>query len=179
MEYLAIPNSTAPRKRLPLFLDCHHRYSRRLVCVGRHSTANHVGKCHAPPRSASLKQYQSFSVVLSILLLLVPISKSRALSFHATLSSLAIFAAYAYRNLWPLATFTLAPADGDEANLLWAKIALSGIAGILVPFLEPYVYLPFEASVSHTHSLRQYYLRISSRIRRKLLIPSRPHPYGR
>jgi hypothetical protein len=79
-----------------------------------------------------------------------------------------------------MATFTLAPADGDEGNLLWAKIALSGIAGILIPFLEPYVYLPFDASVSHIPFVPANHLNLifSSRIRRKISIPSKQHPYG-
>ncbi|KAH9911177.1 P-loop containing nucleoside triphosphate hydrolase protein [Epithele typhae] len=41
---------------------------------------------------------------------------------------------YAYRDLWPLATVDLSPADSAEGTLMWVKIALLSIAGI---FFEP------------------------------------------
>jgi hypothetical protein len=61
---------------------------------------------------------------------------------------------YTYRDVWPLITFTLDPADGDEGHLVWTKVALAGIAGFLVPMCEPYPYLPVdpEASLLHVSS---------------------------
>jgi hypothetical protein len=74
--------------------------------------------------------------------------KSQVRSFHATLATLAVFGAYAYRNLWPSITFAYSPADGHEGWLLWAKIALAAVGGIAVPMSEPYSYIPLDPAVS-------------------------------
>jgi hypothetical protein len=58
---------------------------------------------------------------------------------------------YTYRDVWPLITFTLNPADGDEGHLVWIKVALAGIAGVLVPICEPYPYLPVDPEASLFH----------------------------
>lgn len=78
----------------------------------------------------------------------MPVIKSGIISFHATLAALAVFASYSYRDIWPLLTFTLDPADGHEGLLLWAKIVVAAIAGIFIPMFEPYVYVPLDPSVS-------------------------------
>ncbi|KAI0315280.1 hypothetical protein OF83DRAFT_1062391, partial [Amylostereum chailletii] len=46
---------------------------------------------------------------------------------------------YAYRDIWPLLTYTLAPQDGPYDNLLWVKIFILVIASILPlePVLDP------------------------------------------
>jgi hypothetical protein len=80
--------------------------------------------------------------------------QTRTISFHATLATLAVFASYTYRDVWPLLTFTLDPADGQEGLLLWAKIAVAAVAGILVPMFEPYVYVPLDPSVSFLSCLK-------------------------
>jgi hypothetical protein len=74
--------------------------------------------------------------------------QSKTVSFHATLATLGIFASFTYRDIWPLFTFTLDPADGHEGFLLWAKVVVAAIAGIFTPMFEPYVYVPLDPSVS-------------------------------
>jgi hypothetical protein len=69
-------------------------------------------------------------------------------SFHATLATLAVFGAYAYRDLWPSITFAYSPADGHEGWLFWAKLGLSALGGIVVPMSEPYPYIPLDPAVS-------------------------------
>ncbi|TFY68446.1 hypothetical protein EVJ58_g1015 [Rhodofomes roseus] len=54
------------------------------------------------------------------------------------------WAAYAYRDLWPLATFTLEPIDLDEGALLWARLALLTLSAVFVPLLIPRLYIPFD-----------------------------------
>ncbi|EPT00314.1 hypothetical protein FOMPIDRAFT_1023884 [Fomitopsis schrenkii] len=51
---------------------------------------------------------------------------------------------YAWRDLWPLATFTLQPLDRAEGALLWAQIALLTIGGVIVPLTSPVRYVPFD-----------------------------------
>lgn len=63
----------------------------------------------------------------------------------------AVFAMYAYRDIWPLMTFTLRPKDEIEGCILWVKVALTALAGVIEPVLEPYPYIPLDPSVSlHT-----------------------------
>ncbi|KAI0752922.1 P-loop containing nucleoside triphosphate hydrolase protein [Daedaleopsis nitida] len=50
---------------------------------------------------------------------------------------LTMWVIYAYRDLWPLATFTLIPTDATEGNLLWVKISILTTAAIILPLLSP------------------------------------------
>jgi hypothetical protein len=60
----------------------------------------------------------------------------------------------AYRDIWPLATFTLAPADAAEGALLWAKVLLSVVGAIVLPLIEPYPYMPLDPSVRKVSSIK-------------------------
>jgi hypothetical protein len=68
-------------------------------------------------------------------------------SFHLSSLMLGVFAVYAYRNIWPLLTFTLSPADAYEGALLWVKIGLLAFAAIVVPLLVPRQYIPIDPNV--------------------------------
>ena len=67
---------------------------------------------------------------------------------HLCLTTLAVSALYVYRDLWPIMTYTLHPADGHEGKLLWAKVVLAIFAGIIEPIFEPYPYIPVDPAVS-------------------------------
>ncbi|KAH9059060.1 hypothetical protein EDB87DRAFT_1675205 [Lactarius vividus] len=58
-------------------------------------------------------------------------------SFHLSSLLLATFSVYAYRNIWPLLTFTLSPVDAWEGPLLWVRIGLLTLASIVIPLLDP------------------------------------------
>jgi hypothetical protein len=100
---------------------------------------------HSDERLTSL---QAYALSLAALLLYVPLAKSSAVSFHATLATCGIFAAYLYRDVYPLITFTLDPADAEEGWLVWTKVAFAGVAGIFVPMVEPHMYIPYDPAVS-------------------------------
>jgi hypothetical protein len=102
---------------------------------------------------------QVYASLLSFALLAQPVSHSQRFSIHATIASLAIFACYIYRDVWPLLTFTLRPIDGSSF-LVWGTLFLAGIAGGAVPLCEPYPYIPHDPaapqavpSPEHTASL--------------------------
>lgn len=82
-----------------------------------------------------------------MLTLIVPVSTSRIVSAHATLVVLSLFGVYAFRDIWPLMTFTLCPQDLSEGWLLWTKIGVSAFVAIVVPMLEPYAYIPVDPQV--------------------------------
>ncbi|KAH9059057.1 hypothetical protein EDB87DRAFT_1832312 [Lactarius vividus] len=57
-------------------------------------------------------------------------------SFHLSSLLLSTFSVYAYRNIWPLLTFTLSPVDAWEGPLLWVRIGLLAFAAIVIPLLD-------------------------------------------
>ncbi|CAL1702786.1 unnamed protein product [Somion occarium] len=65
-------------------------------------------------------------------------------SNHLNVVLLASFALFAYRDLWPLATYTLTPADGAEGWLLWMEIAVLSFAAVLIPLISPRQYVPVD-----------------------------------
>ena len=65
---------------------------------------------------------------------------------------LAVCVVYAYRDIWPLMTFTLRPRDEAEGPVLFVKVALAGLAGILLPLFEPYPYIRYDSKVGRLHT---------------------------
>ena len=80
---------------------------------------------------------------------MVTVAAKRALanvtSSHLTCILLSSCAVYIYRDIWPLMTFTLTPADASDA-LLWPKTALVFLTGILLPACVPRQYIPVNPS---------------------------------
>lgn len=66
---------------------------------------------------------------------------------HASLLLAVTWGAYMYRNVWPLATLTESPADLAEGKVLWAKVALLFLGGVVLPLLTPRQYIPLNAKV--------------------------------
>lgn len=95
--------------------------------------------------------HQLYTCILSI----VSISTSRVTSNSATrhlaLVLLATWFVFAYRDLWPLATFSLRPIDEAYGPLMWVEIAFLTFAGVLVPLLIPRQYVPVDPKVSYLH----------------------------
>jgi hypothetical protein len=81
-------------------------------------------------------------------LALVTVTARRAYASVASchLSSLLLgtFSVSAYRNIWPLLTFTLSPADACEGALLWARIGLLAFSAVVIPLLAPRQYKPID-----------------------------------
>ncbi|KAI0686602.1 P-loop containing nucleoside triphosphate hydrolase protein [Earliella scabrosa] len=50
---------------------------------------------------------------------------------------LIVWATYAYRDIWPLASFTSTPLDADEGILLWVKVVLLTLVAIILPLVTP------------------------------------------
>lgn len=63
-----------------------------------------------------------------------------------------IWSVYAYRDLWPLGTYTLRPLDETEGWLIWTKIGLLTFSAMLVPLLVPRQYIPVDPEVCLLHS---------------------------
>ncbi|OCF31712.1 ATP-binding cassette transporter [Kwoniella heveanensis BCC8398] len=48
---------------------------------------------------------------------------------------------YAYRDLWPLLTYTLDPADINNA-ITWSRVAILSVSAVIIPLLRPRTYVP-------------------------------------
>ncbi|KAF5323760.1 hypothetical protein D9619_012892 [Psilocybe cf. subviscida] len=57
---------------------------------------------------------------------------------------LSVFAVYAYRDLWPLATYTKQPQEASEGAILWLKICILAVTAIVVPLFIPRRYVPVD-----------------------------------
>ena len=74
---------------------------------------------------------------------------SRLVTKHAVTVLLVTWAVYVYRDLWPLATFTLQPADAAEGAFLWAKVGVLTFGAVLIPLVVPRQYIPVDPKVSY------------------------------
>ncbi|KAF7365323.1 hypothetical protein MVEN_00404300 [Mycena venus] len=54
------------------------------------------------------------------------------------------FGSYVFRDLLPLATFTLVPQDLAQGRLLWAKILVLAVAAVVIPLSTPRSYVPMD-----------------------------------
>ncbi len=66
---------------------------------------------------------------------------------HVVFLLLVIYAAFAYRDIWPSATYTLSPLDASEGWLIWTKIGVLTFAAAIVPLVIPRQYIPVDPSV--------------------------------
>ncbi|KAJ7784670.1 multidrug resistance-associated ABC transporter [Mycena metata] len=81
----------------------------------------------------------AYTAVLAWVSLIFPRS---TLSVHLNIILFLSLSCYVYRDILPFATFTLVPEDLDEGRLLWAKILLLFIAGVVLPLASPRRYIP-------------------------------------
>lgn len=72
---------------------------------------------------------------------------SRTATYHLNLLSLLFVGVYAYRDIVPLATFTQSPIDANEGWIIWAKIAVVSIVGVVIPLTIPHQYKPVDLKV--------------------------------
>ncbi|KAI0291829.1 hypothetical protein BC826DRAFT_1105763 [Russula brevipes] len=85
-----------------------------------------------------------YAAFLALLTLTARRTRASVASFHLSSLLVVTFSVYAYRDIWPLLTYTLLPADAQEGALLWAKIGLLFVAGIVVPLTVPRQYDPID-----------------------------------
>ncbi|KAF7357736.1 ATP-binding cassette transporter [Mycena venus] len=61
---------------------------------------------------------------------------------HLNILLLCTFSVYFYRDVFPLATFTLVPLDLAEGRVLWAKITILFVVSSVIPLVIPREYTP-------------------------------------
>jgi hypothetical protein len=100
---------------------------------------------------------QAYAFVLATASTYAKRSASREASAHLTILLLLGCGVYAYRDIWPLMTFTLTPADVHEGGVIWAKMALLFVSGVVIPLIVPRQYVPLDPRVSSL--CRSHYVR--------------------
>ena len=87
---------------------------------------------------------QLYAAFLALVTVTAQRVRASVTSFHLSSLLLGTFSVYAYRNIWPLLTFTLSPVDAWEGALLWVRIGLLAIAAVVIPLLVPRKYIPID-----------------------------------
>ncbi|KAI0803030.1 hypothetical protein BC629DRAFT_1591129 [Irpex lacteus] len=92
-----------------------------------------------------------YVALLSVFTLSTIPERRRFVTSHLVFVLVGTWAVELYRNVWPLATYTLRPADEEEGALLWTKFALLSIAGVVVPLVIPQEYKPYDPKNPSPH----------------------------
>lgn len=79
---------------------------------------------------------------------LLPAFRARIIRLHLIMVTLFVLGVYLDRDIWPLLTYTLNPADKEQGRLLWIKVAMAVLAGAIIPAIEPRLYIPTNSLVS-------------------------------
>ncbi|KAF5317788.1 hypothetical protein D9619_012656 [Psilocybe cf. subviscida] len=96
---------------------------------------------------ACAERFLTLTYLYSVLLGVVSIASkqwSTSATRYTNTVLLSVFAVYAYRDLWPLATFRLQPLDIAEGGTLWAKISILAFTCIFIPLFIPRKYVPVD-----------------------------------
>ncbi|TFK76754.1 P-loop containing nucleoside triphosphate hydrolase protein [Pluteus cervinus] len=64
---------------------------------------------------------------------------------HLCFLLLVAFAIYSYRDIFPLATYTVVPLDSHEGWVLWSKVTILTIVSIIIPLVIPQKYVPVDS----------------------------------
>lgn len=75
-------------------------------------------------------------------------SRTKHAAIHLRLVLAALLVTYLYRDVWPLATYTLHPRDHGEGLLLVLKVLLLIIGAVVIPLFTRRVYIPVDPKVS-------------------------------
>ena len=70
------------------------------------------------------------------------------MTHHLNTVLLTLFLVYGYRNLWPLATYTRTPSDGEGVEV-WIKMVCLILAAVILPMFAPRQYIPVDPEVGH------------------------------
>ncbi|KDR82378.1 hypothetical protein GALMADRAFT_56800 [Galerina marginata CBS 339.88] len=88
-----------------------------------------------------------YSSILSLVVLFpkVPQAWRASTTRFNNIILLSALAVYAYRDLWPLATYTKQAVDEAEGKSLYIKIVLLAATGVVIPLLMPRRYIPVDS----------------------------------
>jgi hypothetical protein len=100
---------------------------------------------------------QAYASMLGLISVTVKPRWSRLVSNHLATLLLAMFAVFAYRDLWPLTTLHQHPKELKEGALLWAKVVVLVLTSVVFPLVSPRQYIPIDPAVRHAFQKISYY----------------------
>jgi len=86
---------------------------------------------------------QMYTCLLALCALVLPKRARRPANNHLSVLLLVAWGVYTYRDVWPLATYTLQPVDPDNWTV-WASFAVLTAVGVIIPVLTPFEYIPID-----------------------------------
>ncbi|KAF8958075.1 multidrug resistance-associated ABC transporter [Flammula alnicola] len=104
-------------------------------------------KCHANALKECPEAFLTVAFLYSAVLAFISVvSKtwSASTTRHNIIVLLSTFAVYAYRDLWPLGTYTKQPADIAEGKILFVKIGVLAFTAVVIPLFIPRRYVPVD-----------------------------------
>lgn len=101
------------------------------------------------------EKFQAYTSLLAFAAVISKLHPSNVASAHAAFVLLVVWGVFVYRDVWPLATFTLSPLDAAEGALLWVKLAILTLAAVVIPLIVPRRYVPVDPLVCHLASASQ------------------------
>ncbi|OSX68144.1 hypothetical protein POSPLADRAFT_1043275 [Postia placenta MAD-698-R-SB12] len=123
--------------------------SRRFICLN----AEYEDRTESVRQPASLEialcGTYAYVSLLSLATLVARPKTSGRVTRYLVLILLSAWAVYAYRDIWPYATFDLTPLDASEGIYLWTKITFLTLAAVLVPLFSPRR-IPSSSLLMHT-----------------------------
>ncbi|KAI9069817.1 hypothetical protein FKP32DRAFT_1671074 [Trametes sanguinea] len=85
-----------------------------------------------------------YVLLLSACALLSRTRFSQVTFIHASSILAVTWGIYMYRDVWPLATVDRSPADAADGPLLWVKLSLLSLGGVVIPLFSPTKYIPVD-----------------------------------
>lgn len=125
----------------------HHRVSHDWLQVGLCGVYVSLSVCLAAIGIGADRPGQTYTSFLAFGSVVSKPRLSKIASAHVASVLLITWAVYLYRDVWPLATFNLTPADAAEGLMLWAKLGVLSVAAAVVPLFMPREYVPVDPSV--------------------------------
>ncbi|KIM25975.1 hypothetical protein M408DRAFT_330768, partial [Serendipita vermifera MAFF 305830] len=120
-----------------------------------HTTGKHWGKKHRHRHGRkqkfsddtwiqiALAAFYMYASILALCTLLLPKRARRPANNHLSLLLLVTWFVYMYRDIWPLATYTLHPVDPNHWTT-WATVGVLTLVGVIVPIITPFEYVPID-----------------------------------
>ncbi|KAG8697036.1 hypothetical protein FRC09_008111, partial [Ceratobasidium sp. 395] len=92
----------------------------------------------------SLCMFYTYTTLLAIFTLTLGPRLRAVANFHLVTLLLVALGVYAWRDIMPLATFPLHPADAAGGWLTWTRIGVLSFAAVVVPLCIPRLYIPID-----------------------------------
>lgn len=95
---------------------------------------------------------------------------------HANTVLIPTWTVYVYRDVLPLTTYTLSPADAAEGGIIWVKILILTYVSVIIPLVIPRQFIPADPKVEPTFDVSYVRLNSVSRTPNVIHLRSRQHP---